>query len=360
MVAVLANVEAQTALKDAFKNDFLVGTALQEPEFEGTDTNAVTIIKAQFNAISAENALKWEFVHTNRGEFNFKEADEYVAFGLTNHMFVVGSILIWHHQTPPWVFQDDQGNPISRNALLERMHEHIQTVVGRYKGKIGGWVVVAEALNEDGSLHRSQWERIIGPDYLVKAYQFAHEADPDAQLYYDDYSLENYSKRAAAVALIKNLQSNRIPIAAVGLEGHYKLDWPPTNQVDHTIKAFASLGVKVMISELDIDMQPRVMISQLAEVATNTTLQAQLTLFTNGFTASAQEQLAKRYADLFKVFVANRDSISRVTIWGVTDGQSWLNDWPIKGRISYPLLFDRNYQPKPAFDAIIQVAHAQK
>jgi len=346
-------VHAQTALKEAFKNDFLVGVALNESQFTGQNASEAALVAAQFNSISPENVLKWESVHPETNRYNFGPADSYVEFGLKNHMFIIGHNLIWHQQTPKWVFQDDKGNPISRDALLKRMHDHIFAVVGRYQGKIGGWDVVNEALNEDGTLRPSEWEKIIGDDYLLKAYQFAHEADPNVQLYYNDYSLENAPKREGAVALVKKLRAAGIPIAGVGLQGHYNLTWPTTNQMDETIKAFSRLGVKVMITELDMDVLPPATRSQAAEVSMNVALRAELNPYTNGLPGSVQQALANRYADLFKVFVANHGVVIRVTFWGVTDGDSWRNDWPVKGRTSYPLLFDRSCKPKPAFDAVI-------
>jgi endo-1,4-beta-xylanase len=361
LVAVIsaATANAQTTLKDAFQNDFLIGAALNESQFEGKDPRAIALVKTQFNAISPENVLKWESVHPDPGVFDFAAADRYVAFGVENKMFIVGHNLIWHQQTPEWVFQDDQGNPISRDALIQRMREHIFTVVGRYQGKIGGWDVVNEALDEDGTLRKSNWEKIIGDDYLIKAYQFAHAADPNAQLYYNDYSLETPGKRAGAIALIKKLQANGIPIYAVGLQGHYKMDWPGTDLVDETIKAFSALGVKVMITELDLDVLPAATRSQAAEVSMNVALQAKLNPYTNGLPDSVQQKLAQRYASLFSVFVKNHSAITRVTFWGVTDAQSWMNDWPMKGRTAYPLLFDRDYLPKPAFDAVVATSMKQ-
>ncbi len=352
-------VHAQTTLKEAFKNDFLIGTALNESQFTGQNAKEAALAGAQFNTISPENVLKWEPVHPEPDRYNFGPGDSYVEFGLKNHMFIIGHNLIWHSQTPKWVFQDDQGNPISRDTLLKRMHDHIFAVVGHYKGKIGGWDVVNEALNEDGTLRESPWKKIIGDDYLIKAYQFAHEADPNVQLYYNDYSLENTPKREGAIALVKKLQAAGIPVAGVGLQGHYGMTWPTTQQVDETIKAFASLGLKVMITELDMDVLPAATRSQAAEVSMNVALRAELNPYTNGLPASVEQAEAKRYADLFKVFVANRDSVTRVTFWGVTDGNSWRNDWPVRGRTAYPLLFDRNCQPKPAFDAVIRVAREQ-
>ena len=357
--ATSGDSHSSPTLKAVYKNDFLIGAALNESEFTGENSNAVAIIKAQFNAISPENVLKWESVHPQPGQFDFSLADRYVEFGVENKMFIVGHNLIWHSQTPRWVFRDDKGNPVDRDTLLARMREHILTVVGRYKGKIGGWDVVNEALNEDGTLRESPWKKIIGDDYLLKAYQFAHEADPNAQLYYNDYSLENLQKRNGAIALIKKLQSQGVKISGVGLQGHYKMDWPTTNQVDETIFAFSKLGVKVMITELDLDVLPTATRSQGAEVSMNFAARAELNPYTNGLPVSVQRQVTQRYADLFSVFVKHHSEISRVTFWGVTDADSWLNDWPVRGRTSYPLLFGRDYEPTSTFDAVIGIAHRQ-
>lgn len=346
-----------TTLKDAFKNDFMVGAALNESEYEGTDTKAVAIVQQQYNSISPENCLKWEKVHPQPDKYDFSDADQYVAFGETNHMFIIGHNLIWHQQTPDWVFQDANSNALSRDALIARMRDHIYTVVGRYQGRIGGWDVVNEALNEDGSWRTSRWEKIIGDDYITLAFRFAHEADPNAQLYYNDYSLENKPKRKGAIALIKKLQAAGVPIYAVGLQGHYKMDWPTTGQLDKTIKQFAALGVKVSITELDVDLLPQAPNSQSAEVSKNYKYQAKMNPYANGLPDAKQRALAKRYAQLFKVFVADKQDMERVTFWGVTDSQSWLNNWPISGRKSYPLLFGRDYLPKPAFAAVLNTAN---
>jgi endo-1,4-beta-xylanase len=356
LAGLLSLASAQTSLKEAYKNDFLIGAALNGYEFSGEAGCADALIPAQFDSISPENVLKWGPVHPEKDRFDFAAADRYVAFGRKHKMFIVGHTLVWHSQTPKWVFQDDRGNAADRDTLLLRMSNHISTVVGRYKGSIGGWDVVNEALDEDGSLRQSPWLNIIGEDYLLKAFQFAHAADPDAQLYYNDYSLENAPKREGAMALLKKLQSQGAHIAGVGLQGHYKMDWPAPAQVDETIKAFAQIGMKVMITELDLDMLPPATRSLAAEVSMNFALQAKLNPYTNGLPDAVQLALAKRYGDLFAVFFKNRESLTRVTFWGVTDANSWLNNWPVKGRTSYPLLFDRQCQPKPAFDAVIKVA----
>ncbi|HEY5345074.1 MAG TPA: endo-1,4-beta-xylanase, partial [Verrucomicrobiae bacterium] len=343
-------------LKEAFKNDFLIGAALIPAQFCESNPVEAALVKAQFNSISPENVLKWEIIHPEPGQYDFTLADRYVEFGVTNKMFIIGHNLIWHSQTPDWVFRDDQGNYVDRATLLARMREHIFTVVGRYQGKISGWDVVNEALNEDGTLRDSPWRKIIGDDYIAKAFEFAHAADPPAELYYNDFSLENESKQAGAVELIKKLQAAGVKINGVGLQGHYALEKPSLQKVDKTISAFEKIGLKVMITELDVNVLPSPGQALSADVSERYRMSAGLNPYTNGLPEAVQQQLAQRYADLFLVFLKHRNSISRVTFWGVTDGNSWLNDWPVQGRTSYPLLFDRAGKPKPAFNAVLKTA----
>jgi len=195
---------APTSLKAAYKGDFVIGAAINAAQITGQDARGDAIIVSQFNSISPENVLKWALVHPKPDKYDFTLPDRYVAFGIKHHMFIVGHNLVWHNQVPAWVFHDDHGNLITRDALLARMRDHIHTVVGRYKGKIRSWDVVNEALNEDGTMRDSLWLKIIGDDYIEKAFTYAHEADPQAQLTYNDYNLENEKKRNGAIALVKN------------------------------------------------------------------------------------------------------------------------------------------------------------
>jgi endo-1,4-beta-xylanase len=347
---------AAATLKGAFAESFRVGAALNADQFEERDARGAALVKTHFNTITSENVLKWTLVHPRPGKYEFAAPDKYVAFGERNGMFIVGHTLIWHNQTPRWVFQDDVGNPVSRDTLLARMRDHIHTVVGRYRGRINGWDVVNEAVEEDGSLRKTPWLTIIGEDYLVKAYEFAREADPAAELYYNDYSVENAPKRAGVIALIKRLQAQGIRVAAVGLQGHNKLNWPTPAQQDSAITAIAALGVKVMITELDVDVLPSATAGPTADVSLSAGPDARLDPYKAGLPDSVQSALANQYADLFAVYMRHRDVISRVTFWGVTDRDSWLNNWPVRGRTSYPLLFDRTGQPKPAFEAVIRTS----
>jgi len=351
-------LRAQTTLKDAFQDFFRVGAALQRSYYDGTNAGGAALVAAQFNSISPENDLKWEVIHPSPGTYNFDPADHYVDFGEKNRMFVIGHCLIWHSQVPHWVFEDDKGQEVTREELLRRMHDHIAKVVGRYQGRVSGWDVVNEALNDDGSLRRSPWQRVIGDDYIAKAFQFAHEADPKAELYYNEYSIENEAKRKGCVELIKKLLAQGIPVKAVGIQGHYHMDWPSMDQVDATIGALAALGVKVNITELDLDVLPRVRRGNSADINARAEVTPESNPYTAGLPQEQQTALADRYAALFKVFVKHRDAITRVTFWGVTDKGSWLNNFPARGRTNYPLLFDREGKPKPAFDAVIAVAKA--
>ena len=350
----------QNNLKHAFDEAFLIGAALNPSHFTGRDTNAVQLIKTHFNSITPENALKWGVIHPRADMYEFELADQFVEFGEQNGMFIVGHTLVWHHQTPRWVFEDERGGRVYRETLLKRMREHIHTVVGRYKGRVKGWDVVNEALDEDGKLRNSPWLRIIGEDFIAKAFEFAHEADPDAELYYNDFSLENKPKRDGAVALIKKLKAQGVPITGVGLQGHYTLDWPSKKQLADTIRAFSALGVKVMITELDIDVLPRPDRHRGADLMLRYEIDPKLNPYTSGLPDSIQKALAKRYADIFDVLVEHRKTVSRVTFWGVTDRDSWLNYWPMPGRSNHPLLFDRNYKPKPAYYAVIATAKKAK
>lgn len=352
--------DAPQTLKDAYKGDFVVGVAMNAPQITGEDQSGDALIVSQFNSISPENALKWVVVHPQPDKYDFDLSDKYVAFGLEHHMFIHGHNLVWHSQVPQWVFHDDKGDLLSRDALLARLHDHILTVVGRYKGKIDSWDVVNEALNEDGTLRESQWYKIIGPDYIEKAFQYAHEADPNAQLFYNDYNLANEPKREGAIALIKKLQTEGIPIAGIGLQDHDHLTVPTVEQEDATITAFADLGLKVAISELDVNVLPSRERQATADVSAasqqNVAQDKALNPYTDGLPDSVQKELALRYADLFRVYFKHRDAVERVTFWNLTDRESWLNNFPVRGRTNYPLLFDRDGKPKPAFDAVIRVA----
>jgi endo-1,4-beta-xylanase len=343
----------QLTLKEAFNNDFLIGSAIDKRQFHEKDIETVDIVKTQFNSVTSENILKWESIHSSPNEYDFASSDQFVQFGQENKMFIIGHTLVWHQQTPAWVFEDEEKKPIDRHTLLERLRDHIYTVVGRYKGKIHGWDVINEALNDDGTLRLTPWLKILGENYIIQAFQFAHEADPEAELYYNDYGLESPLKRAGAIALIRKIQENGTPITAIGLQSHNTLDWPSTEQLEDTLVAFAKLGIKINITELDIDVLPSAWQYQGLHVSSE--MHTSLDPYVLTLPSLIDQALTRRYAELFRIYLKYQEKINRVTFWGVTDRNSWLNDIPIKGRTNYPLLFDREGQPKPAFDAIISL-----
>ncbi len=339
------------ALKDVFKSDFLIGGALNRPLLTGRDPNAAAIAEKHFSTITAENDLKWQLVHPQPNQYKWEPADSYVAFGEKNKMFIVGHCLVWHAQTPRWVFQDDAGNPLTRDALLARMKDHIMTVVGRYKGRIKGWDVVNEALNDSGRMRNTEWLRIIGEgsedkkyDHIENAFRWAHEADPDAELYYNDYNLEmSKAKCDAAVATVKHLKSKGLRIDGVGIQLHGGLTYPSVEGLEYAITSLAAAGVKVMITELDIRTQTRgyrgADVSRVSRDSTTDPTAA---------AAETQKKLADKYAEIFSVLLKHKKDITRVTFWGVYDKTSWIG--------GSPLLFDRNYQPKEAFFAVVKAA----
>ncbi len=346
----------QPTLKDAFAGKFYIGTALNIDQITEKDKKAVQVIRNNFNAIVAENCMKMGPIHPKEDVFDFSMADKFVDFGVKNKMFIIGHNLVWHSQTPSWLFKDKDGNDVSREVLIERMKKHIYTVVGRYKGRIKGWDVVNEVIDDkDGSLRKSKFYQIIGEDFVKLAFQFAHEADPDAELYYNDYSLTNPAKRRGAVAMVKKLKEQGVKIDAVGEQCHIGLDTPTLEEYEQTIKDFAALGVKVMITEMDISVLPMDW-SVGADVSARIQYKNKSDLYVKGLPASVNAAFEKRYLDFFKLFLKYDDVITRVTLWGVNDAQSWKNGWPIPGRTDYPLLFDRKYQAKPVVKKIIREA----
>jgi endo-1,4-beta-xylanase len=358
LAPVTSVAAAQTAaLKDLVPRGWLIGVALNQRQSDGIDAAAVDLVTRQFNSITPENLLKFESVQRQPGVFTFDAQDRYVAFGAARGMAVIGHTLVWHSQTPAWVWAGKGGGLADRATMLERMQTHIATVVGRYKGRIRGWDVVNEALNDDGTLRDSPWRLGIGDDYIAKAFEFANQADPNAELYYNDFNLATRpGKRAGAIGIIRDLQQRGLRIDAVGEQGHWRLDSPTTTEIDQTITELRATGLEVMITELDVNLLPRAEPPAPAPSA-GTPQRPSLepppasNPYVNGLPDDVQQALARRYADAFGVFLKHRDDITRVTFWGVSDGDSWLN----RGRVNHPLLWDRQRQPKPAFDEVTRV-----
>lgn len=325
-------------LKDVYKDYFYIGAAISPAALASAPDRE--LIAQQFNSLTAENALKFQSVHPQEGVYTFEQADQIVEFAQQNGMRMIGHTLIWHQQTPDWVFQDDNGNLVSRDVLLARMKEHIQNVMTRYKGKIYGWDVVNEAISDAPpyDLRDNMWKKIIGDDYIEWAFKFAHEADPDAELYYNDYNTEVPGKREAIYNLVKRLKDEGIRIDAVGMQSHVNIYGPSVQEIEESIKKFTSLGVKVNISELDMDLYR---------------YDDRQDRYKDDVPQDVLQLQAQRYAQLFELYRRYKDVIGRVTFWGYCDGSSWLNNFPVKGRTNYPLLFDRQLKPKLAFWAVV-------
>lgn len=352
-----------TTLKDAYKDVFKIGTAVNPAIVAGLDKVTQDIVIKQFNTITVENVMKAAQINPEPGVFNFAPADEYVAFGEKNKMFIVGHTLVWHNQCPPWFFTNASGQPNTKEEQIERLRNHIATVAGRYAGRVHAWDVVNEVIDNDGSYRPTTWVNAIGNgDTLVKyAFKFAAEYAPNTELYYNDFNAWRLQKREGIVRLVKMLQKEGIRIDGVGMQGHWGLNYPKKNYIEEAIDAYAACGVKVMITELDVDVLPLTKEGQIiGQGMSDKQFQLEefktfLDPYRNGLPDSMQIALAKRYQELFEIFYKRKDKIARVTLWGVHDGMSWKNDYPIPARINYPLLWDRNKQPKPAFNAVLNV-----
>jgi endo-1,4-beta-xylanase len=345
--------ESQISLSDAYKNNFFIGAAISEDQILEKDNRSLSIVRNQYNTITPENAMKWMFLQPSPNKFEFELADKYVEFGLNNKMHIVGHTLVWHSQ-----LADFMNEVTDKTIMSNYVNNHINTIVKRYEGKIDTWDVVNEALNEDGTLRESIFLKTLGENYIIDAFKLAEKVDPDAELAYNDYNLCSPKKREGAIRLIKNLQKENAKINAVGIQAHWQLNTPSIDEIEKSIIAFEDLGVKVMFTELDISVLPNPWEVVGAGVEQNFDQfigDPKMNPYPEILPDYMLQKQAKRYEDIFKLFLKHEDKISRVTFWGVTDKTSWLNDWPIKGRTNYPLLFDRSYQSKEAYQSILDL-----
>ncbi len=349
--------QKKITLKEDFKDKFLIGVAVNRSQINQSNQEETKLITSQFNALTAENDMKWMYIHPKEDTFNFEQADKLVELAKANDMFVVGHTLVWHSQLAPWVFKTDKGDTINNAELTSRLKKHISTIVEKYKGKIDAWDVVNEALAEDGSYRKSPFYTIGGESFIENAFRFAHTADPEAELYYNDYNLINAEKRDGAIRIINNLKSKNIKIDGVGIQAHWSLEEPTIEEIETAIKMYSETGVKVMFTELDISVLPSPWNSPTADVSVSFENNPTMNPYPNGLPDSVQTQLAKRYAAIFELFNKHADKIGRVTFWGLHDGLSWKNNFPIRGRTDYTLLFDRAMEPKKAFNAVIDTVN---
>lgn len=336
------------SLKNNFKGDFYIGTAINVNQIEEKDAKADALIRKEFNAITAENIMKSMFVHPEKDRYDFAMTDKFVAYGEKNKMFIHGHTLIWHSQLAPWMAEIKDST-----EMKAFMKDHITTIVSKYKGRINSWDVVNEALNEDGTLRKSVFLNTLGENYLADAFKLATQADAKVDLYYNDYNICEPKKREGVIKLVENIKTHGGKIDGVGIQGHWRLDSPSLEEIEKSILAYSKLGLKVAFTELDITVLPNPWDLQGADVNQNFEGSEKMNPYPKTLPDSIQTKLAQRYASIFKLFLKHKDKISRVTFWGVHDGQSWLNDWPIKGRTNYPLLFDSNLKPKKAYYSVL-------
>lgn len=347
-----AEAETAPSVKEIFGDKFLIGAAVNVNQMNGNDTLGAAIVKKHFNSIVAENCMKSEEIHPEEDRYFWDDADNLVKFGEDNDLTVTGHCLIWHSQLAPWFPYDNDGEYVSADILKQRMKDHIYNVVGRYKGKIKGWDVVNEAILEDGSYRKSPFYEILGEEFIPLAFQYAHEADPTAELYYNDYAMNMPQKREAVVKMVNGLKERGLRIDAIGMQGHMGMDYPDIDEFEESLEAFAGTGCKVMITEWDMSALPT--LNRGANVSDNVEFSQELNPYPDGLPEDVAQEWNTRMTDFFELFLKHSDKISRVTLWGVTDADSWKNDWPMKGRVEYPLLFNRKYEMKPFMKQLIE------
>lgn len=337
-------VDSSKGLKDYYNNYFPIGVAVSPQALKRADESQLII--QQFNSITPENAMKMGPIHPKENEYNWKDADSIVAFAQRHHIKIRGHNLCWHNQVPNWLFTDSAGNKVTKNVLLQRLKDHITTVVGRYKGIVYAWDVVNEAVSDkpDEYLRNSLWYQICGEEFIAKAFEYAHAADPGALLFYNDYNEISPVKREKIYRLVKSLRDAGVPVSGIGLQGHWAINEPSAPQLDSTIARFAGLGIKVQITELDISVYPKEHTARERQEADNNT----------AFTVEKETKQMQVYKMCFDIFRKYKNVLSGVTFWNISDRSSWLDNFPVRGRKDYPLLFDKDLKPKKAFWEVVK------
>jgi endo-1,4-beta-xylanase len=336
--------DSSKGLKDYYKSYFSIGVAVSPQALKREDESQ--LILKQFNSITPENAMKMGPIHPKENEYNWKDADSIVAFAQRHHIKIRGHNLCWHNQAPRWLFIDSAGKTVSKEILLQRLKEHITAVVSRYKGVIYAWDVVNEAISDkpDEYFRNSLWYQVCGEDFVAKAFQYAHEADPKALLFYNDYNEINAVKREKIYKMVKGLKDAGVPIHGLGLQGHWAINEPSQAQLDSTIGRFAELGLKLQITELDISVYPKEHSARERKEEDNN----------NAFTEEKERRQMEVYKMCFSIFRKYKNVLSGVTFWNISDRSSWLDNFPVRGRKDYPLLFDVNMLPKKAFWEVVK------
>jgi endo-1,4-beta-xylanase len=336
----MSKINTNMSLHEAYKQHFLIGAAV----------NPITLnfqrdlLKHHFNSVTAENEMKFERLHPAEDQYTFDQADRLIKFAKENGMGVRGHTLVWHNQTPGWMFENQNGDAVDRVTLLTRMRSHIDTVMTRYKGNIYAWDVVNEAISDkNGELLRpSKWLDIAGEDFIIKAFEYAHAADPGALLFYNDYNESVPEKREKIYALVKSLKDKDVPIHGIGLQAHWNLEQPSIDHIRQAIERYASLGMQIHITELDVS------VFQFDDRRTD-------------LKEPTEEMLAlqaKRYRQFFQLFKEYSAFITSVTFWGAADDYTWLNDFPVKGRKNWPFPFNAQHNPKQSYWELLDITRS--
>lgn len=342
-----AKTSAIPTVRQAVEGKFLLGAALNKAVYEGLDPKADSIVALHYNQIVPENCMKSQEINPKEGVYLWAEADSFVNYGVKNNMAIIGHCLIWHSQLAPWFCFDSEGKYVTPEVLKERMRNHIHTMVKRYKGKIKGWDVVNEAIEDDGSYRKSHFYNILGEEFIPYAFQCAHEADPNVELYLNDYSMHLVPKVNTYVKIIKQLKDRGLRIDGIGMQSHIGLDYPDFDTYEKNLVTLGSTGAKVMITELDMTALPSGFHRGGANIADQAAFNAKYNPYTAGLPADVSKAWNDRMTKLFELYDRHADIIDRITFWGTEDGMSWRNGWPMRGRTDYALPFDRNYNMKP-------------
>ncbi|MBR4265667.1 MAG: endo-1,4-beta-xylanase [Bacteroidales bacterium] len=355
------NNETETSLAKAYEKYWYTGISVNQWE-TASDNNPQTkdwkVIVDNFNWVVAENCMKCEVVHPEQNRYDFTLADQFVDKALSANLKVMGHCLIWHSQCAKWFHYDSDGNLVSADTLKARMKEHITTVMQHFKGRVAAWDVCNECFEDDGAFRNSLFYQILGEDFIKLAFEYAHEADPDAELYYNDYSMNKASKVEAVANFFAPLVKNGLPLTAINMQGHIILDdgaQKIISDYEHSIETIKTVGVKTGFSELDLSVLPNPYGFSGANVSDKFAYRPEMDPYIDSLPAARQLEIDQFWIDFFKMLIKNRDEITRVNFWCLNDGNSWRNDFPIRGRKDYATLFDRDNKPKPTVAKLIEL-----
>ena len=361
LCAVALPLHAQS-LAEAYRDYWYTGVSVNQWEVEGNQESHWDVITKNFNWVVAENCMKCEVIHPQEGVYDFTLADKFVDKAKAAGLKVQGHCLIWHSQCAPWFHFDKDGKLVSREELKKRMREHIYTIVSHFKGRIDAWDVCNECFEDDGSPRKSLFWQILGTDYIPLAFQYAHEADPNVQLFYNDYSMNKPTKVEGVANFFRPLIEQGLPVTAIGMQGHMILEDAKEllPQYDHSIKTIAALGVPTFFSELDLSVLPNPYGFSGANVSDRFTYTPEKDPFKDGLTKEKEAEINQYWVDFYKMLIPHKDNILRVNFWCLNDANSWRNDFPIQGRSDYATLYDRQNQPKGMIQEIINLVKPQQ